>query len=124
MKILVVDDEPSICELLKEFITILGYQVFTACNGEEAVSRFEEKRPDIVLLDIKMPGMSGIDVLRKIKEHDSHVKVIMVSAFGDIDTVRTTLKMGASRHLEKPIDLDLLKKTLLDLQESGNKGGQ
>ncbi len=118
MKILVVDDEPSICELLSEFLSLLGYQVFTAGNGGEAVSRFKEKRPDIVLLDIKMPGMSGIDVLRKIKEHDSEAKVIMVSAFGDIDTVRTTLKMGAFRHLEKPVDLELLKKTLIDLQES------
>ena len=118
MKILVIDDELPICELLDEFLSYQGFQVTTAINGEEALLKFKENRPQVVLLDIKMPGMDGLEVLRRIKEIDSGTGVIMISAFGDVNTVQEALQRGANDYLEKPIDLERLRKILIDWQES------
>jgi len=111
-RILVVDDELLICQVLDEYLSGQGYEVTTACNGEEALSRFEENRPHVVLLDIRMPGMSGIDVLSKIREMDRSVGIIMLSAFGDSNTVDKALRLGADRYMKKPMDLDCLKGAL------------
>ena len=118
MRILVVDDELSICELLYEFLSQQGYQVITATNGEEAISKFEENRPNMIILDIKMPGMSGIDVLRKIKEMDRDTGVIMLSAFGDFNSIQEALQMGANYYMQKPMELERLMKILIAWQES------
>jgi len=112
MKILVVDDELPICDLLYEFLSLQGYQVTTATNGREAISKFEENCPDVVILDIRMPEMNGIEVLQKIKEIDSNAKVIMLSAFGDSKTIEKALQMGASYYMEKPLEFDRLMKIL------------
>ena len=111
-KILVVDDEIFICELLNDFLSMRGYDVNTANCGEDAMSMFESIRPEVVLLDIRMPGINGIDILEKIKDIDSAVKVVMLSAFGDVDTVRKTLQMGAFTYMQKPVDLDNVLLTL------------
>lgn len=111
-RILVVDDEVFICELFDEFLTLQGYSVITATDGEEAVSKFESNRPDLVLLDIRMPGMSGIDVLGRIKEIDDSAGVIILSAFGDVETVEKALSMGAYRYMQKPVELFSLLDTL------------
>ena len=113
-RILVVDDEVFICELLEEFLTVQGYYVITATDGEEAVSKFESKRPNLVLLDIRMPGMSGIDVLSRIKEIDDSAGVIILSAFGDVEMVQKALNMGAYRYMQKPVELFSLLDTLND----------
>jgi len=117
-KILVVDDEILICELLDEFLSMIGYQVTTTTKGQEAISKFEEINPDVVMLDIKMPKITGIEVLRKIKEINSDTIVIMLSAFGDSNIVRESLQIGANYYMEKPIDLEGLKNILVTLQES------
>ena len=88
MKILVVDDELQICELLDEFLSVQGHQITAVTSGEEAIIEFQANKTPVVLLDIRMPGMSGIEVLRRIKEIDSNTGVIMLSAFGDPDTVK------------------------------------
>ena len=111
-KVLVVDDEVFICELLDEFLSIQGYDVSTANCGEDAISMFKNIHPEVVLLDIRMPGITGIDVLEKIKHIDSNVKIIMLSAFGDVDTIHKTLQMGAFRYMQKPVDLENLLLTL------------
>jgi DNA-binding response OmpR family regulator len=112
MKILAVDDEFLICELLNEFLSLQGYEVTSSTSGQEALVEFETNRPDVVILDIRMPGMSGIDVLRKIKDMDSSVIVIMLSAFGDSSTVEEALKSGADYYMEKPLEFDHLMKIL------------
>ena len=117
-KILVVDDEILICELLDEFLSMIGYQVTTTTKGQEAISKFEEINPDVVMLDIKMPKITGIEVLRKIKKINSDTIVIMLSAFGDSNIVRESLQIGANYYMEKPIDLEGLKNILVTLQES------
>jgi DNA-binding response OmpR family regulator len=112
MNILVVDDEMFICELLDEFLSRLGYEVTTATNGEEALAKFSEKRYSVVLLDIKMPGMNGRELLRRIKAIDSRTDVIVVSAFGDGVTVKDMLQMGADDFLIKPFELDNVEQLL------------
>jgi DNA-binding response OmpR family regulator len=112
MKILIADDEQPICELLTEFLSRMGCEVFTAGNGRDAVSKFKSVRPELVLLDILMPGENGLDVLRKIKEIDAEAGVFMVSAFCDTPTVESALAVGADCYLQKPIELRKLWKTL------------
>jgi DNA-binding response OmpR family regulator len=117
IKILVVDDELLICELLDAFLSQKGYQVTTATDGKEAIRKFEKERPHIVLLDIKMPGVSGVEVLRRIKEISSDTVVIVITALGDMDTVQNTQKMGANDYLMKPIELEHLEKILVAWQK-------
>ncbi len=112
MKILAVDDELLICDLLNEFLSLKGYEVTVSTSGHEALLKFQESRPDVVILDIRMPGMSGIDVLRKIKDIDSTVRVIMLSAFGDSDTIQEAIRSGADYYMEKPLEFDHLMKIL------------
>ena len=117
MKILVVDDEPAICDLLNEYLSLIGYEVSTAIDGKDAILKFKKNSPEVVILDIRMPGENGIDVLRRIREMDEDVKVIMLSAFCDPDTIQEALQIGARCYLEKPIELEFLGRTLIELQK-------
>ena len=115
MKVLVVDDEDFICELLDEFLSLKGYDVITARNGDEALLYFVDNKPDLVLLDIRMPGISGVKVLGKIKNIDKNARVIMLSAFGDSGTVQDALKLGAVHYLQKPVEFEQLSNILKSL---------
>ena len=123
MRVLVVDDELFICELLDEYLSLQGYQVRTATTGEAAISGFQETRPQIVLLDIRMPGMSGIEVLGRIKQLDGSIKVIVLSAFGDDGIVKDALQMGADRYLQKPMKLQELADIIHAWQKEYFSGG-
>jgi len=108
-KILVVDDEKAICEILEEFLSLFGHSVTSANSGADAIEVVHRARPDVVFLDIRMPGMSGLDVLKEIKALDSSVRVIMISAFGDEETESMARELGADGYIQKPVDLpDLL----------------
>jgi DNA-binding response OmpR family regulator len=107
-RILVVDDEEDICSTLADFLNEKGYEVFTAVTGEAALRLLKESRPHIMLLDIRMPGMDGIEILRQIRKIDSEVGVIMITAFHDIDIAQEALKLGASDFVTKPIDMPYL----------------
>ncbi len=107
-RILVVDDEEDICSTLADFLNEKGYEVFTAVTGEAALCLLKESRPHIMLLDIRMPGMDGIEILRHIRKIDSEVGVIMITAFHDIDIAQEALKLGASDFVTKPIDMPYL----------------
>lgn len=111
-RVLVVDDEPDSVELLQEFLTSKGYEVVTASNGEEALRKVKEERPHLVLLDVRMPGMNGLDVLRKVREFDQEVGVIMVTAVNEEDTGREALKLGAFDYIVKPLNLEYLERSL------------
>ena len=117
MNILVVDDELPICRLLDEFLSIMGHRVIIASSGEEAMTILDREEVQIALLDIKMPGVSGIEVLRKIRKNSSGIRVIMLSAFGDSDTIQRAMDMGADYYMEKPIELEQLLKVLEGLQK-------
>ena len=105
--VLVVDDEDVIRDFFSRALT--GYKVLVASSGEEALSIIKKDRPDLVLLDIKMPGIDGIETLRKIKEFDSNIVVIMLSAFSTLETNITAARLGAYTSIAKPFDLEEMK---------------
>lgn len=104
--ILVVDDEESICQSLKAILSDEGYQVLTAMSGEEAVNIVEEEMPQLVLLDIWLPGMDGLETLRAIKKINPQILVIIMSGHGTIETAVKATKLGAFDFIEKPLSLD------------------
>jgi two-component system response regulator PilR (NtrC family) len=108
-RILVVDDERSMRELLAIVLRREGYEVMLAENGRTAVAALEREPVDLVISDIKMPDMSGVDVLRAAKRIDQDVLGIMITAFASTDTAVEALRMGAYDYLSKPFDVDELK---------------
>ena len=108
-KILVVDDEIEVVRLLKDFLTSKGYEVYMALNGAEAIALVKEVKPDIVLLDIIMPGMGGIDTLKEIKKIDPTTAVIMITAVIDEELANRAVKLGAFDYITKPINIDYLE---------------
>ncbi len=112
-KILVVDDEPEIRELLKEFLTKKGYAVSTAYSGETAIEKIEKEDFDIMLLDMAMFGMSGLDVLRKVKELNKQLPIIMITAVKDDSLNQQCFTLGAADYITKPLDLNYLENVLL-----------
>jgi len=111
-RVLIVDDEPDFVELLREFLTAKGYEVAAAYDGEEALRKVKEDRPHLVLLDVRMPKMNGLEVLRQLREIDHEVGVIMVTAVDEEETGRQALKLGAFDYVIKPLDLKYLERSL------------
>jgi len=112
-KILVVDDDPQICSLIKDFLTKKGFTVVVAYSGEEGLEKLKKERPILVLLDVRLPGMDGIMALKRIKEIDPRVGVIMVTGLKDEDTFNEAKKLGAHEYIVKPFDLDYLDTCVL-----------
>jgi DNA-binding NtrC family response regulator len=112
ISILIVDDELSIRESLRGWLKRGGYQVEIADGGREALTKNAEHRYDIMLIDVKMPEMGGLDLLRKIKESDTDVAILMMTAHGDIRDAVEAMKLGAYDYLLKPFDLDELNLTI------------
>ncbi len=105
-RILVVDDEHLIRWSLEQNLKKQGYDVLTAGSGEDALKLVREEQPDLVLLDIQLPGMSGLEVLEKIKEFDEEIIVIMVTAHGGLETAVNAMRLGAYDYINKPFNLD------------------
>lgn len=116
MNILIVDDAAFMRLRLKKLLEDQGYQIQEAANGREAVERYQAERPDLVLMDITMPEMSGIEALQAIRQIDSGVKVIMVSALGQQAMVIQAIQAGARDFIVKPYEpqrvLDSIKKLM------------
>lgn len=112
-RILVVDDEVETCNVLKDFLVLKGYEAHVALNGEDAIKMVKEVRPHIVLLDMMMPGMGGIETLKEIKKVDSRVGVVMITAVADEEIAKRTLELGAYDYITKPMDLDYLETVLM-----------
>ena len=111
MKILVVDDEATQRNMLKGFLEKQGFEVFTAESGRQALELFNQLPFQLVLLDHRMPDLTGDEVLARIKAINPMVRAIMITAFGSVDTAVTVMKLGADDFLEKPVDLvQLLEK--------------
>lgn len=106
--ILVTDDEKSIRNSLKEILEFEGYEVHEAENGSEAISKFQEHKIDLMLLDIKMKGMDGMEVLKKLRDMQQDFPVIMISGHGNIELAVEATKLGAFDFIEKPPDLNRL----------------
>src|SRR5438874_5596372 len=108
-RILVVDDERSMRELLAIVLRREGYEVLLAENGRSAVDMLEREPVDLLISDIKMPDLSGVDVLRAAKKIDQDILGIMITAFAATDTAVEAMRLGACDYLSKPFDIDLLK---------------
>lgn len=122
-RVLVVDDEPTVCDVLREFLESCGYRVDVAYSGDEALASYQKDRPDIVLLDVRMPGKDGIETLRELKAMDSQAVVIMVTAVHKEEYVREALAQGAADYITKPINpqsLELAIKTKIDQVQKGD----
>jgi DNA-binding NtrC family response regulator len=107
-KILVVDDEHLIRWSLEQALTKQGYDVTTAASGEEALRCVQEEAPELILLDIQLPGLDGLEVLQRTKEIDEDILVIMVTALGVLETAVKAMRMGAYDYINKPFNLDEL----------------
>ncbi len=119
LTILVIDDERSILQSLEGILSDEGYQVFLANNGREGLDICEKEVPDVVLLDIAMPGMDGMEVLKRIKEVLPFVPVIIMTGHGSIDMAVKAIKLGSYDFLEKPLEMDKLLLTIKNAIEFG-----
>ena len=109
-KLLVVDDEIEICEFLKSFFEERDFHVETALSGTQALEVLQRTQPQVVLLDVHMPGMDGMSVLRKIKAQHPSVKVIMVTALETQEKIEEAMRLGADNYITKPLSLEYLEK--------------
>jgi len=105
-RVLIVDDEPSVVEVFHEFLASQGYELTLAASGEEAVGRLPEIRPDLILTDLNLPGLSGLEVMRAAKQVDSEVCVVVVTGYASASTAIDALRQGAYDYVTKPFDLD------------------
>jgi len=103
-KILIIDDERPIRETLEMFLREKGYEVATSEKGEEGLELIDRDPPDIVILDILLPGIDGLEVLRKIREVAKPMKVIMITAYHDAEMSIRAVSLGAFGYIRKPID--------------------
>jgi len=114
VKVLMVDDEERFRSTTSKILERKGYEVSIAGNGEEALSILKKSPHDVVVLDIKMPGMSGEETLPKIKEIDADIQVIMLTGHGGMESAKDSLVKGAFDYLNKPCDIDLLSAKIND----------
>lgn len=112
-KILVVDDEVKACELLKRFLELKGYEVIISNNGEDAIEKVKNEKPDAMLLDIRMPGMEGTEALKRVREFDKDIGIIMVTAVEEESVCKVALRSGADEYITKPIDFNYLETSML-----------
>jgi two-component system response regulator AtoC len=107
--ILIVDDDENSLKGLARYLENLEYDVLTASNAAQAIETFRLEKPDLVLSDVKMPGMSGSDLLDKLIEIHPAAKVILMTAYGSVEDAVKAIKKGAFYYLQKPVNLDELE---------------
>lgn len=110
--LLIVDDDADIVRIVGTMLRGQPWRVLTAVSGEEALELVAQERPELVLLDLMMPRMSGIEVLREIRRRAPEVKTIMITAFGDVGTFLEATDLGACEYLNKPFDTPELLRTI------------
>ena len=118
LKILVVDDEYNIQEVLREFLESEGYEARTVGSGSEALQILSEFSPHIIFLDIRMPDIDGLQALRRIREIDNIVEVVMISGFATIEIARRSLEIGAADYIGKPIEFSHVREVLRHITQS------
>lgn len=127
-KILVIDDEKTALKMFRLFLDLYGFEIHTAECGEEGLEVFDRERPEIVLTDIKMPGMDGIEVLKEIKRRVPETEVIVITGHGDMDLAIQALNLDAADFINKPIQRQNLENGLARAREririAGSRGKQ
>lgn len=118
VKLLIVDDQKGIRRLLTEVFLGYGYEIESCPNGIKALEFIPTFQPDLIIMDVKMPGMNGIDVLKKLRETDQNVQVIMMTAYGDQQYVSQAEYLGVAGFIIKPFDLDELKRQVGEILQN------
>ena len=113
--LVIVDDEAGIVEEVKSFFQEEGYQVYTADSGEQGIKVIRRRKPDIVLIDMKLPDISGIEVLKATKEISPQSKIIVITGYVDQALIDQAEKLGRDAFLPKPFDLETLKREVTRL---------
>ncbi len=121
MRVLVIDDDPSILDDIREALLPGGYDVVTETSPTTALARFEEEPFDAVVSDIRMPEMSGIDVLKKVRQRQPKIPVIIMTAYGDVETAIACINNHAYGFLPKPLDFNELLDMIRRIEEE-NRG--
>lgn len=103
--VLVIDDQPGIRRLLTEVLSEEGYSVIEAANGYDGLQKARDYQPALILMDMKMPGMDGIETLRELKRLGIGDKVVMMTAYGELDLVNEAKEIGAADYITKPFDI-------------------
>ncbi len=111
-RVLIVDDEQVVCDLLREELGERGYLCTTVLSGNDALAKLAKQNFDVVLLDIRLPGMSGMEILREIWLNHVTTATIMITAVNDVDTAVLAMKWGASDYIVKPFDLDRVETSI------------
>lgn len=106
---MIVDDQFGIRTLLNEVLQKEGYEIYQAANGLQALKLTDQHDPDLVLLDMKIPGMDGLEILKKMKESNPDIRVIIMTAYGELDLIEQTKKLGALAHFSKPFDIEEIR---------------
>jgi CheY-like chemotaxis protein len=121
-KVLLVDDEREFVQTLSERLQMRDMGTAVVYDGEEALSALKEEEPEVMVLDLKMPGIDGLEVLRRVKKEHPNVEVIVLTGHGSKEIERTCLEMGACAYLEKPVDIDVLTQTMKDAYKRLKEG--
>jgi two-component system response regulator (stage 0 sporulation protein F) len=111
-KVLVVDDQMGIRILLGEVLQSAGYDTLDAPNGATAIELVGQEQPDVILLDMKMPGMDGLQTLKAIRGSESTAKIIMMTAYGELDLIQEAMAYGANSFLTKPFDIEAIREAI------------
>lgn len=111
-KVLVVDDEPAVCSMLAKFLAKKGYKVSAALSGEEAMKKVKKENPHVVLLDIRMPGIDGIEVLQRIRKFYKNIIIVMITAVKDEEVGKRCMELGADDYITKPLSLSYIEDVL------------
>jgi DNA-binding NtrC family response regulator len=107
-RVLIVDDDKDIVRIVQTMLEGRGWSISAAYSGSEALEKVASKKPDVVLLDIMMPEMNGIEVLKRIKKIDANARIIMITAFGDVESYLDSMELGAFEYINKPFETDEL----------------
>lgn len=110
--ILVVDDQEGVRQLLFEILHTEGFYVATAADGQEALEMMVSLSPAILIIDMKMPGMSGLDVLKELQKKGSNCLSIMMTAYGELEIVKEALQLGVTHFINKPFDIDEFRQVI------------
>jgi len=104
LKVLVIDDDEMVLALVQKILTMEGFEALTTADGPQGLTIYKERRPDMVLLDLALPGMNGLEVLRRIRQLDPEARVIVVTGSGSNESAEVALKYGAYDFVRKPVD--------------------
>jgi two-component system, response regulator, stage 0 sporulation protein F len=114
-RILIVDDQKGVRRLLEELFRREGWEVCCAGDGLEAITKVGEQSPDLILMDVKMPNMNGLEATHAIMQKNPHIPIIMMTAYGEIEVVKQALDAGVKRCISKPFDIMLLRDMVNEL---------